>query len=236
MNFNYFSITFWFDIFENHKDLLEIFQKEFSEEFNNINIMQYTDNLVAPIITSINNEKRTNFSFSQINFQYNMDNVDIHDFANFNNACLKFYDILTSNNILIKHSAILVNGELIDENALETISKKFLKDNISDDDFVDVSLKIGKKHEELFYKIVSVLNKKQLKLPKKTDDKGRFVPIPLISWNETQIENEIIEISHEINDKYSFDNTKDYHTTEFYLNKMLYILGEDIKEDINNLF
>jgi hypothetical protein len=88
-----------------------------------------------------------------------MDNVDIRDFANFNNACLKFYDILTSNNILIKHSAILVNGELIDKNALETISKKFLKDNISDDDFVDVSLKIGKKHEELFYKIVSVLNK-----------------------------------------------------------------------------
>ena len=31
------------------------------------------------------------------------------------------------------------------------------------------------------------------------------------------VENEIIDISYEINDKYSFDFTKNYHTTEFYL-------------------
>ena len=49
------------------------------------------------------------------------------------------------------------------------------------------------------------------------------------------LENEIIDISYEINDKYSFDFTKNYHTTEFFLNKMLYVLEQDLEKDINNL-
>ena len=38
----------------------------------------------------------------------------------------------------------------------------------------------------------------------------------------------------EINDKYSFDFTKNYHTTDFYLNKMLYILINDFQDEIND--
>ena len=61
------------------------------------------------------------------------------------------------------------------------------------------------------------------------------MPIPLISWNGAFVENEIIDISYEINDKYSFDFTKNYHTTEFFLNKMLYLLESNYENDIKSL-
>jgi len=235
MKINCFSITFWFDIYDKHNEIIELFQKEFESEFNQFNVMNYTNNLLSPIITSVNNEQKTNFVFSQINLQYNMDSVNINNIEEFKEKCLKIYNLLITNNIEVKHTAIFVNGEMIDEKALEKLSSRFLNNNLLDDDLVDISLKIGKKSEDLFYKIITVLNKKQIKLPRKVDEKGRLVPIPLISWNGSIVENEIIEISYEINDKYLFDFTKNYHTTEFYLNKMLYIFGEDLKEDILNL-
>ena len=43
------------------------------------------------------------------------------------------------------------------------------------------------------------------------------------------------DISYEINDKYSFDFTKNYHTTEFFLNKMLYLLENNYESDVKNL-
>ena len=111
-------------------------------------------------------------------------------------------------------------------------------DKIVNDNFVDATIKIGEKHEDLFYKIFTILNKKKIKLPRKVDEQGRLIPIPLISWNGSFVENEIIEISYELNDKYSFDFTKNYHTTEFHLNKMLYLIEnnylEDIKDFINS--
>ena len=72
-------------------------------------------------------------------------------------------------------------------------------------------------------------------MPKEVDDKGRFIPLPLISFNGSFVENEMIDISYEINDKYLYDFTKNYSTTEFYLNKMLYLLFSDIESDINNI-
>lgn len=235
MHTNFFSVTFWFNIFNNHKEILDVLQKELIDEYSNFNIYNYTDNYVAPVITAINKEKRTNISFSQINFQYNMDQVTLSDLSTFKDKVLKIYDILINNNIKILHSAIFINGEIIDENALKKITNSTLVKTLNDDDLVDVTLKIGKKHEDLFYKIITILNKKQVKIPQMTDELGRNIPIPLISWHKAVFENEIIEISYEINDKYLFDYTNDYYTTEFYLNKMLYLLTENFESDIKNV-
>lgn len=231
MKINCFSVTFWFNIFDKHSDMLNLLQEEMKDEYSKFNIFNYTDNLVAPIITAINNKKMTNISFSQINLQYNMDKVSLDDFDTFQEKILKLFDILIENDIEVAHSAIFVNGEIIDDEALKTITQNTIKSEICDD-LVDLTLKVGKKHEDLFYKIITILNKKQIKLPQKLDKNGKIVPIPLISWNGALVENEIIDISYEINDKYLFDFTKNYKTTEFHINKMLYILKEDMQNDI----
>jgi len=235
MKINCFSVTFWFNIFNNHKNLLEDFQKKLSNEYKKFNVFNYTDNLIEPIINAIDNINLTNISVSQINLQYNMDKVDFDDLKIFKERVLNLFEILESNDIKIAHTSIFVNGEIIEENALAKIAKNTINQKLYTEDLVDVSLKLGKKHEDLFYKVITLINKKQVKLPKKTDDNGSLIPIPLISWNGAFIENEIIDISYEINDKYSYDFTKNYHTTEFYLNKMLYVLLEDLKSDIENI-
>ena len=235
MKMNYFSITFWFNIFSDHNDILEVLQEEFKDEYSKYNILNYSDNLVAPIISAYNDIEMTNIAFSQINFQYNMDRVTLDNYDKFKDRSLKIYNILSNNGINVCHTAIFINGEIINDNALKDITKKTLSKSFYDEDLVDTTIKIGKKHEDLFYKIVTILNKKQVKLVDKFDSEGRRIPLPLMSWNDAEIEHEIIDVSYEINDKYSFDYTKDYHTTEFYLNKMLYILKENFEDDINNI-
>jgi len=235
MKINCYSVTFWFNIFDNHNFLLEVLQNELKDEYDKYNFFKYTNNLVAPIISAINNEKMTNLSFSQINLQYNMDKVSLKNIDDFKTKVQKLFDILSQNEIQVLHTAIYVNGEIIDDNALNNIIKYTINPSLNSDSLVDINLKLGKCYEELFYKNITLLNKKQIKLPKITDKQGRNVPIPLISWNGAYIENELIDFSYEINDKYLFDFTKDYHTTEFYLNKMLYLLSENLEDDINNL-
>lgn len=235
MKINYFSAIFWFNIVDNHLPILEKFQKELNDEYKNFNINNTTNNLLAPIIMSVNEEKKTNFSMSKINLQFSMDNVLFEQFSDFKEKTLKIFEILSENNIEILHSAVFINCEISSKQALDKISDMILNKKIKNKDLVDVTIKLGKKEEDLFYKIVTLLNKKKIKLPKKLDDKGRLIPIPLISWNNASVEDEIIDVSYELNDKYSFDFTKNYHTTEFYLNKMLYLLENNYYSDIEKL-
>lgn len=235
MKINFFSVTFWFNIFDEHTSILEKFRKELNEEYKNFNVKNITDNLLMPVITTFNEEKMTNMQMSQINLQYNMDKVNIESFEEFKEKVLKIFEILTSHNIEVLHTSLFISSEIESEDALEIITKKTLTKSILNEYLVDTTLKFGKKEEDLYYKIITLLNKKQIKLPKKFDELGRLVPVPLISWNGALVENEIIDISYEINDKYSFDFTKNYHTTDFYLNKMLYILINNYESDIQNL-
>lgn len=235
MKTNYFSITFWFNIFNNHSGVLAILQNELKDEYEKFSVFNYTENLAAPIITAINDKKMTNIAFSQINLQYNMDKVVFDDLGEFKEKCLKLFDILISMGIKVLRTSIFVNGEIVDDEALQTIAKNTISSKLCNNDLVDVTLKLGKKQEDLFYKTISIVNKKQIKLPQIIDEEGHEMPIPLIPWNGALVENEIIDISYEINDKYSYDFTKNYHTTEFYLNKMLYLLSENILADVKTI-
>lgn len=235
MKINCFSVTFWFNTFDKYNEILNELQSKLKDEYETFNIRNIDNNLLNPIITAINNEKMTNLSISQINLQYNMDNVKIQDFEYFKKRVLELFEILSSLNVEISHTSLFINSEITKSDALNKIAENTINKTIIRDDLVDITLKLGKKEEDLFYKIITLLNKKQIQLPKKVDKLGRLVPIPLISWNGAFVENEIIDVSYEINDKYSFDFTKNYHTTEFYLNKMLYVLENNYEDDINNL-
>ena len=164
-----------------------------------------------------------------------MDNVTMNDFDEFQEKVLSLFDVLKNNGLEILHTSLFINSEIIEEDAISKLVDKTISKTLCNDDIVDVSLKLGKKYEDLFYKIITLYNKKQMKLPKKTDDKGRLIPIPLISWHGAFVENEIIDVSYEINDKYSYDYTANYQTTEFYLNKMLYLLKTSFEDDINGI-
>ncbi len=235
MQLNVLSVTFWFNIYTNHNIALEKFQSELSQEYNNFNIFNYTDNYLNPIVTAFNNNEKTNMTFSQINLQYNMEDIQPSSFPKFKARVLKLYEILNSLDITVLHTALFINGEFTSEHALKDISNKTISKSLVSDDLVDISIKLGKKHEDIFYKIISIINKKQVKLPQLKDDNNNFIPIPLISWHDSVIENDIIDFSYEINDKCLFDFTKDYKTTEFYLNKMLYLLQNDYESDIKNV-
>lgn len=235
MKINCFSITFWFNIFKNHQELLEVLQNFFKSEYDKYDVFNVTDNLLAPVITAINNKTMTNICMSQLNLQYNMDKVTWKEFPKFKEKVLNLFEILEEQGLIILHTAIFINGELVETNALNKITKHTLNKSLINEDLIDVSLKLGKKDEDLFYKVINILNKKQLKLAEKYDEQGNLIPLPVVSWYDALASQDFLDIAYEINDKYSFDFTKNYHTTEFYLNKMLYIVENNFINDINNL-
>ena len=233
MKINCFSITFWFNILNNPNDLLSRLQLSL-QEYKKYELFNKTDNLLSPIIRGINNELKTNIVISQISMQYNMDNVTLDNSNEFKEKAIMLFNILNDLNINVLHTSAYINGEIVNEDALNSITKNTLNPSLNND-LIDASIKLGKVEEELFYKIVTIFNKKQIKLPKVVDEEGRLVPIPLISWHGALVENELIDVSYEINDKYSYDFTKNYHTTEFFLNKMLYKLFNELESDVNNI-
>lgn len=235
MKINCFSVTFWFNIVDNSNAILNLLQEKFNDEYPTFNINKPSQNLLMSIISSINNEKMTNINMSQINLQYTMDKVNKTDFEYFKNRVLELFECLDDSDVEVCHTSLFINGEIINDNALEKITESILNKNILNEDLVDATLKFGKKEEDLFYKVITLVNKKQIQLPKKVDEKGRLIPVPLISWNGAFVENELIDVSYELNDKYSYDFTRNYHTTEFFLNKMLYNFENNFETDIENL-
>lgn len=235
MKINCFSITFWFNVFKNHQQILENLQNFFKDEYEKYDIFNMTNNLLAPVITALNDKKMTSVSMSQLNLQYNMDKVTWQDFPKFKEKVLSLFEVLEEYGLTILHTAIYINGEVLEDDALNKVTKHTLTKSLINDDLIDVSLKLGKKEEDLFYKVVNILNKKQLKLPEKYDEQGNLIPLPIVSWYGAIASQDLLEIAYEINDKYSFDFTKNYHTTEFYLNKMLYLMENNFLSDITNL-
>ena len=121
MKVNCFSITFWFNIFKNHQEILEIFQNFFKSEYDKYDVFNVTDNLLAPVITAINNKTMTNICMSQLNLQYNMDKVTWKEFPKFKEKVLNLFEILEEQGLIILHTAIFINGELVETNALNKL-------------------------------------------------------------------------------------------------------------------
>ena len=161
--------------------------------------------------------------------------MELIDRNKFSDIALKIYEMLVDNGIVVMHTAIYAEVELVDNNALKTITQNLLNSSISGQDLIDVNLHFGIKCEDAFYKIISLMNKRQIELPRKYDSLNREIPIPLISWMDATLKDEVIDISYEINDKLLFDTEKNYHTELAYLNKMLYILKNNLEDDINSL-
>ena len=55
MKINCFSGTFWFNIVDNHQEILKVLSTSLKDEFPSFNVLNETDNLLVPIITGFNN-------------------------------------------------------------------------------------------------------------------------------------------------------------------------------------
>ncbi len=230
---NFLSITFWFNIYDDHQKFIDIINDNLANEFTEIKVYEQDDNnLFKPKLTAFNRQNNNNLTFSKVNLQYNMELIDRNKFSD---IALKIYEMLVDNGIVVMHTAIYAEVELVDNNALKTITQNLLNSSISGQNLIDVNLHFGIKCEDAFYKIISLMNKRQIELPRKYDSLNREIPIPLISWMDATLKDEVIDISYEINDKLLFDTEKNYHTELAYLNKMLYILKNNLEDDINSL-
>ncbi len=230
---NFLSITFWFNIYDDHQKFIDIINNNLVNEFTEIKVYDQDDNnLFKPKLTAFNRQNNNNLTFSKVNLQYNMELIDINKFSD---IALKIYEMLADNGIVVMHTAIYAGVELVDNNALKTITQNLLNSSVSGQNLIDVNLHFGIKCEDAFYKIISLMNKRQIELPRKYDSLNREIPIPLISWMDATLKDEVIDISYEINDKLLFDTEKNYHTELAYLNKMLYILKNNLEDDINSL-
>ncbi len=232
MRLNYLSVTFWFNYFDDHSKFIEIINKYLENEFEEHKLLENTDNYFQPILTFANNKTKSNILFSKINLQYNM---DLPDLAKFQKNVLAIYEALTENGIEILHTALFTEGEMQCRNALTHVTQNIVNSKILSSDLVDANFKFGKKYDDIFYKIISLMNKSKIDIPRNLDVNNNITPMPLVSWKDVNIKEEIIEFFYEINDKLSFDSTFNYHTIESYLNKMLYILKNDMQNDIKNL-
>lgn len=236
MNILHFGVTFWFNIYDDYKNLLENLSQELKDEFTSFNYSaEQNQNLLTPIISAINNEKRTNMHVTRISAQYNMDNVNLENYEEFKDKALKIFNILNSNDANILYSSIIINAEKETNEALNIINDNLINKKALDENVTETDIKLAAIIDEQFYKVIRLTNNKQIKLSKKIDTKNREVPIPLISLNGSFVEKECILIDYELNDRYLYDFTKDYKTTEFHLNKMLYLVKENFKSDIENL-
>lgn len=236
MNILHFGVTFWFNIYDDYKNLLENLSQELKDEFTSFNYSaEQNQNLLAPVISTINNEKRTNMHVTRISAQYNMDNVNLENYEEFKDKALKIFNILNSNDANILYSSIIINAEKETNEALNIINDNLINKKALDENVTETDIKLASIIDEQFYKVIRLTNNKQIKLSKKIDTKNREVPIPLISLNGSFVEKECILIDYELNDRYLYDFTKDYETTEFHLNKMLYLVKENFKSDVENL-
>lgn len=233
MKNNYLTVIFWFNIFDKHTLFLDNLRLLFKEEFNNYTINNFSGNILTPVLNANNPETKTSFSMSQINFQYVSENVK--NIGEIKEKMLELFETFKKNDIKILHTSIILNGEIDDSLTKVDFAKTMLNKNYDPDNLVDFTIRIGNKYEDLFYKIINVSNRTQLKIPQKRDDAGHVIPIPLVSWKNAILGKETLEINYEINDKYLFDNQKDYLTTEFYLNKMFFVLENDYHDDVDNL-
>lgn len=236
MNILHFGVTFWFNIYDDYGNLLENLRQDLKEEFASFNYStEQNNNLLTPVISAINNETRTNMHVTRISAQYNMDNVNFENYGEFQDKALKIFNILNSNNANILYSSIIINAEKETNEALNIINNNLINKKVLTENFIETDIKLASIIDEQLYKVIRLTNNKQIKLSKKVDSQNREVPIPLISLNGSFVEKECILIDYELNDRYLYDFTKDYETTEFHLNKMLYLGKENFESDIENL-
>lgn len=231
-------VTFWFNRYNNIKDIFEIFNSKLGEYFPAFNMTNLPSNVdpIIPRITARSKSGHSTFNMSNINVQLITDYDEKYN-TNFEN-CLnyieervkKIYEILVLNQIEVLYSAIFVNLDKIIDSPIDMIKNNLLSESVRNNTFSEVGMRTSMIVEDKFYRILTINNAKDFTMQKQIVPGQNEIIMPLISLHDAEIVNEYISISYELNDKYSFDSVEDYKNNSDIMNKMF----EQVKNDLSN--
>lgn len=234
------AITFWFQKQPNPKIYVDKFNDILKEHFFDFNIIGVPANIdpAIPRLTAVSSSNHSNIEISLINarLRTNFDenySEDINMCINYlKERILKLFEALKSCDINIVYSAIFINLEEKENNAVEKIKEHFLKiENLETVD--EIGVRFSQVVDNKFYSNISFNNSKQIKLEKIFEGNKGEIIFPLISLNDaSEIEN-YLSVSLELNDKFAFNLDSNYSTSKEELLKLFELTNTQLEKEMN---
>lgn len=234
------TITFWFQKQPNPKAYVDKFNENLKEHFFDFNIISVPANIdpAIPRLVAVSSSNHSNIEISLINARLRT-NFD-ENYSSDLNLCIKYlkeralklFEALKVCDIAIVYSAIFINLEKQEDKAVEKIENQFLKtQDIKEID--EIGIRFSKIVDNKFYSNISFNNSKQIKIEKIFENNKPEIIIPLISLNEASKIDNYLNVSLEVNDKYSFNLDTNYSTNRKELEKMFDLITAQLGKEIN---
>lgn len=233
------TITFWFQKQSNPKIYVDKFNEILKEHFFDFSIIGVPANItpVIPRLTAVSSSNHSRIEISLINAKLTT-NFDDNYSENFS-MCLdylkertfKLFEALRSCNINIIYSAIFINLEEKEDNAVKKIKEQFLK--VEDLERIDeIGVRFSQIKSNKFYQNISFSNSKQVKVEKIFEDDQGNIILPLISLNDASEVENYLSVSLETNDKFSFNLDSNYNTNKQELQELFELTTERLQEEM----
>ena len=95
-----------------------------------------------------------------------------------------------------------------------------------------MNLKFTSLVDEQYTETIQIINNKKVELTKIVDEKDREIPFNLLSLGDLNIVDEGFLFEYELTDRYLYDTNKNYNTTEFHVNKILYTIKDNFENEV----
>lgn len=234
------AITFWFQKQPNPKIYVDKFNDILKEHFFDFNIIGVPANIdpAIPRLTAVSSSNHSNIEISLINARLRT-NFD-ENYSEDINTCidylkertLKLFEALKSCDISIVYSAIFINLEEKENNAVEKIKEHFLK--LEGLDTIDeIGVRFSQVVDDKFYSNISFNNSKQIKIEKVFENNKGEIIFPLISLNDASEVENYLSVSLEANDKFSFNLDSNYSTSKEELLKLFELATSQLEKEMS---
>ncbi len=232
MNYLHLGIYFWFDICDEEQDLF----KSLNEKFNHVFKSFYYDELdekdiFSPVISGYNKENKSSMSVSRICCQYHLEDLTEESIDTFRNNSLELFNILEDNSIKVLYVSANISAIRKHDLPLEEL-KKIFKSDIDFKNLLEMNLKFTSLVDEQYTETIQIINNKKVELTKIVDEKDREIPFNLLSLGDLNIVDEGFLFEYELTDRYLYDTNKNYNTTEFHVNKILYTIKDNFENEV----
>lgn len=233
------EVTFWFQKIANPKEYVESFNDKLNEYFYEFTVKGVPADISAfiPRMSSISKSSHSVIEISQVNakLKTNFDSDFFEDYKKcieyIKERALKLYEVLNENNISCVYTALFLNFEEKDDNAVSKIQKQFLKEQI-DNSVEEIGIRYSQTIKEKYYKIVTYNNSYNVQLEKIIDNNSGEILLPLISLKEASSIENYLNFSIEINDKLSFNAFSNYKTSNDDLLEIFALMDNELEKEL----
>ena len=233
MNYLHLGVYFWFDICDEELKLLDSLNNKFKHVFKEFEYDETKESdIYLPIISAYDKDTKTHMAISRICCQYHLDSINNDNISKFKDNCLELFDILIDNNINILYVSANISAILNKNNPIDELKKMF-NTNIEFNNMLEMNLKFTSLFEDQYNETLQIVNNKKVEFTKIVDSKDREIPFNLLPLGNCNVVDEVFMFEYELSDRYLFDTSKDYKTTPFHLNKILYIIKDNFDKSID---